>query len=322
MYARLRRRCCLVACANHQRHNDAAARKISAVEDALTGPEVVDRPAAFSHTAAHMRFSAIDRFWLSVACGSVVLTSLSDGMRQPVSAAGADLPDKVLWAWQRSENLSAIDPHEFGVAYLACHVMLSGTEVHYHWRDQPLKVPPRARLVPVVRLDTDYKKPPAFSDDQIAKIVHVVEKISRLPQTSRVQIDFDALETERPSYRRLLERIRTCLPERMPLSITALASWCLFDNWIKDLPVDETVPMMFSLGRERKKILLYFHDHRDFLVAGCCKSLGLSLEDTSVNKLMIPLARQRKIPVRVYVFTRTAWNEKKIQAVRSMLSQP
>ncbi|HNB24804.1 MAG TPA: hypothetical protein PKZ32_20450, partial [Candidatus Melainabacteria bacterium] len=107
----------------------------------------------------------------------------------------------------------------------------------------------------------------------------------------------------------------------MAISITALASWCLFDNWIKDLPIDESVPMMFSLGRDREKVLLYIRKHHDFLDARANRSLGLSLEDTRVNELMIPIAQKRKIPVRVYVFTRTAWTEKKIQAVRSLLEK-
>jgi hypothetical protein len=35
---------------------------------------------------------------------------------------------------------------------------------------------------------------------------------------------------------------------------------------------------------------------------------------------MIPAARKRKMPVRVYVFTRSAWTEKKVQALTEMLN--
>ena len=36
--------------------------------------------------------------------------------------------------------------------------------------------------------------------------------------------------------------------------MTALASWCLSDRWISDLPVDEAVPMLFQMGPETPDI--------------------------------------------------------------------
>lgn len=229
------------------------------------------------------------------------------------------LPNTVLWAWQRSEDLSFINPDEFGVAYLACHVILTGDNVRMEWREQPLKIPPQTKMIPVVRLDCGRKNPPQLTPSQAEAIAGIMTKVASFRQTAAVQIDFDALQSEREFYKNLLGLVRSKLPENIPLSITALTSWCLYDNWIKELPVDETVPMMFSLGQERNKILLYFRSHKDFLVDGCCKSLGLSLEDKEVNDLMIPQARQRKIPVRIYVFTRNAWTAEKTRAVQTML---
>jgi hypothetical protein len=239
----------------------------------------------------------------------------------PARADQLPLPRRVLWAWQRSEDLSYINSREYGVAYLGCHAVLAEDSVYEHWRDQPLRVPPDAVLSPVLRIDSSRNRPPNLSDQQLQKLLKIIGRLSALPRTAQVQIDFDAVETERPFYRRLLEELRKECPS-VPVSITALTSWCLFDNWIKDLPVAETVPMLFSLGTERRKILLYFRTSGDFLVTGCCKSLGLSLEDDEVNKLMIPSAKKRTIPVRFYVFTRSAWSRKKYQTVQSMLSDP
>lgn len=230
------------------------------------------------------------------------------------------LPQRFLWAWQRAEDLSKIDPAVYGVAYLACHVQLVDDSAVATWRDQPLKVPRNTHLIPVLRIDSDSRRPPKLSDSQIDAISKVLTKMAVRPQTCGIQIDFDAVQSEREFYKKLLHKVRACLPDKLPLSITALASWCLYDNWINDLPVEETVPMMFSLGAERAKILLYFKSANDFLVTGCCHSLGVSLEDNEVNKLMIPLARKRKIPVRVYVFTKSAWNEQKLRAVDSLLN--
>ena len=231
------------------------------------------------------------------------------------------LPHKVLWAWKRSEDLSRINPREFGVAYLACHVFIQGENIKWQSRNQPLKVPPSTIVEPTIRIDVDRSEKPAFSERQIERIVHLIELSTRVPNVAQVQIDYDALETERPFYNSLLKRLRKALPKTTPISITALASWCLFDNWIKDLPIDEAVPMMFSLGRERDKVLRYFRQGRGFIDPRARQSLGLSLEDTPVNELMIPIVRKRKIPVRVYVFTRTPWTELKIQTARTMLNQ-
>ncbi len=33
--------------------------------------------------------------------------------------------------------------------------------------------------------------------------------------------------------------------------MTALASWCAGDDWLRDLPVDEAVPMLFRMGVEK-----------------------------------------------------------------------
>lgn len=230
-------------------------------------------------------------------------------------------PNKILWAWKRAEDLSDIDPHQFGVAYLACHVFIDGDKIKWETRNQPLKIPPHTRVVPTVRIDVIRRQKPQLSSQQIDKIAWHVQKAASVPNAAALQIDFDALQSERPFYRALLEHLRKTLPSTMPISITALASWCLFDNWISDLPIDEAVPMMFSLGREREKVLRYFQKHHDFLDERANRSLGLSLEDTGVNELMIPIAQRRKIPVRVYVFTKTAWTPTKIQAVKSLLGE-
>jgi hypothetical protein len=39
----------------------------------------------------------------------------------------------------------------------------------------------------------------------------------------------------------------------MPLSITALVSWCSYDNeWVRTLPIDEAVPMFFRMEPDRR----------------------------------------------------------------------
>jgi hypothetical protein len=251
----------------------------------------------------------------------ISLMVLAIALPGPAAAANRDnsLPSLVLWAWQRPENLSFISPTEVGVAYLASHLLLLGDRVVTQRRQQPLKVPPGSRLLAVVRIDSDSQHKPALSVSQIEQAAQTIARFSLFPQSVGVQIDFDAAESERAFYASLIRRVRNLLPPDKMLSMTALASWCMFDNWIKDLPVDEAVPMMFSLGRDRSKVLLHFKSGRDFSLPLCYRSLGISLEDKDVNALMIPLTQRRTMPVRVYAYTRSAWSPAKLDQLKHLL---
>jgi hypothetical protein len=66
------------------------------------------------------------------------------------------LPQVMLWAWERREDLSFIHPREAGVAYLALTLRLSGDRVVIRPRRQPLIVPPDAVVIPVARIETDW----------------------------------------------------------------------------------------------------------------------------------------------------------------------
>src|SRR5262249_59556332 len=76
----------------------------------------------------------------------------------------------------------------------------------------------------------------------------VLGKSATMPHVSGVQVDFDAVESERPFYRDLLTRLRPKLPPTTSLSIPALASWCAADAWLDGLPIDEAVPLLFRIS--------------------------------------------------------------------------
>jgi len=58
----------------------------------------------------------------------------------------------------------------------------------------------------------------------------------------------------------------------MPLSITALASWCAGDPWITGLPIDEAVPMLFRLGPDTRNIDAFL-SHRNITEPLCAGSV-------------------------------------------------
>lgn len=189
----------------------------------------------------------------------------------------SQLPPVILWAWERRENLSFIDPNQTAVAYLATTLDLAGDSVIVRPRFQPLTVPPRTMLIAVVRIEIAHSRPATLSASQRARVAAIIARLAdRSP--AAIQIDFDATRSERGFYRDLLGDIRSRLPAAMPLSITALTSWCLDDDWISALPIDEAVPMVYRLGPNRREITDYLREGGEFASPNSRDSIGLSLD--------------------------------------------
>ena len=188
------------------------------------------------------------------------------------------LPRIILWAWERPENLNFIDPSKVAVAYLACTLDLNGAGVLVRPRFQPLTVPRHTVLIAVVRIESDRRLPPALSALQRTKVASIIASLASA-SPSAIQIDFDARRSEREFYRDLLTDLRGRLPSPIPLSITALASWCLNDDWISALPIDEIVPMLYRLGRDARAIKAYLRKGGEFGPAMSRNSVGISLDD-------------------------------------------
>jgi hypothetical protein len=208
------------------------------------------------------------------------------------------LPQIMLWAWERPENLDFIDPHEIGVAFLAGTLYLRGERVVVRPRLQPLRVPAGTALMAVVRIETDRVELPQLSVDRQKQVVAAVTNLVRTPKVTALQIDFDAKTSERPFYRGLLSELRRQFPAPFGLSMTALASWCIHDNWLADLPVDEAVPMLFRMGADHLQVLLHLRAGRDFSSALCRHSLGIATDEPLPHP---PAGR------RVYLFHPRPW---------------
>jgi hypothetical protein len=208
------------------------------------------------------------------------------------------LPSTILWAWERPENLSFIDKNKVGVAFLAKTLTLSGDEVVTKPRLQPLKLPEGVKLVSVVRIEADRRKAPVLSEAQLQKAAAEVSSLATLRNVSVVQIDFDAVQSERTFYRQLLLRVRQQLSAQVPLSITALASWCSGDNWLKGLPVDEAVPMFFRMGVERRQFESRLAQGTDFVGEPCRNAAGVSTDE---------LVKTPNVQ-RLYIFDPNPWS--------------
>ena len=255
-----------------------------------------------------MRAPANNKFWLvsvlsllavvaiAVRSRHTIANSLGLSMPSPANTLST-LPPVMLWAWERPENLDFIDTSVIGVAFLAKTIYLRGDRVLARPRLQSLNLREGTKLVAVLRIESDHKDLPALSATQIDRTAIEVTALAKLPNVTAVQIDFDAKLSERDFYRQLLTRVRRDLPPAMPLSITALASWCAGDRWLSDLPVNEVVPMFFRLGVERRQFESRLKSGEQVMASPCRVVAGVSIDEVVATS-----AAQR-----LYIFSPTAW---------------
>ena len=239
------------------------------------------------------------------AVGTFILSWALPRTVDPVSGA----PSVFLWAWERPEDLRFLDASEAGVAFLAGTIVLSGDEVVVRPRLQPLRTAPGASLIPVVRIETDRAD---LSSDQLRRTADAIERLTSSDSADAVQIDFDATTSERSFYRDLLIELDKRRQSQVPLVITALASWCLGDPWIRELPIADAVPMLFEMGPDKEIVRRHLGEGRDFSLAVYRQSLGISTEE--------PLG-ERPAGRRTYIFSSKPWERHKArEAVREAKS--
>ena len=127
-------------------------------------------------------------------------------------------------------------------------------------KQAPRDVADGAYLIAVTRVETSkVTEQRASLDTELAgKVADLIAATRDLPNVRGVQLDFDAVVSERDFYRQLMTALRTTLDEgaarnvRVPLTMTALASWCVGDAWFNDFPVDEAVRGFQMTGGKRK----------------------------------------------------------------------
>jgi len=217
----------------------------------------------------------------------------------------SDHPRVFLWAGERPEDLQFLDPREFGFAVLGKTILLRGDAVSVRPRLQPIRIPRNSRVIAVARVEVERSEPLRLGPEQRASLVREIGVLSTVPGVSAIQVDFDAAEPERALYREVLQELRRRLPASTRLSIAAPASWCIYDDWISRLPVDEAVPLLFRMGPGRQRIVRYLESGGDFRSTLCRHSLGISTEE--------PLARW-PAGRRTYLFHPQSWTAESVKA--------
>jgi len=266
------------------------------------------RPSRRSPTSSRMRSSFL---YLCVLLFFVL----------PLRAATPQAPSSsrpvtlVLWAWERNEDLRFLAGEQHvEVAAVLSTVRLVGERAYVYGRRQHLAVPAGIRVTPVVHVDALPQDNPVFNDAQRQAIVHAVRAVSRNSgeaEEERVQLDFEIRASGRDFYRRLIEEIRTD-SGKLHLSVTALASWCMQDRWMQALAVDETIPMLFRMGRDGSVI------RRRLATAGhlpdpVCNSIGIALDEPISSTLRYP---------RIYVFNPRSWQRTDYSRIKAQFDTP
>jgi hypothetical protein len=250
----------------------------------------------------------------------------------PTNERAALLPNVTFWAWERPEDLRFLPRDQAAVAFLAKTILLetpatssaadSSPSFIVRPRLQPLRITPGMQLIAVVRIEAPSSHPfPIFSDAQRALLASEIADLQSIPGVSAMQIDFDAPASAHAFYASLLQDVRRKLPPSMPFSITALASWCIGDPWLTQLPpgtIDEAVPMLFRMSTDAANVAKFLHSNSDFPVAACRGSLGLSTDEALSHDLLTAKSPSTTFDARakrIYIFAPRAWTPSAAQNI-------
>lgn len=204
-------------------------------------------------------------------------------------------PQLILWAWERPEDLRFAKGTE--IALQTGFIELSGAGLRTRGRRFPLKATQPPETV-VVHVQIDHAKPLVWAPSLRERVATAVHHYATEVPAARVQLDFEVRESERQVLLDVLRDLRRALPAKTRLSMTALASWCMTENWLEDAPVDEIVPMLFRMQTGGDSIIKTLAMGGDFRHPRCRDALAIS---TDSPILRAPPGR------RVYLFNPRSW---------------
>ncbi len=251
------------------------------------------------------------------------LLSIAAGLSFTPKNDGSPQMKVTLWAWERNEDLSFIDPKTTEVAYFAGKVYIRGQCVSFRPRTQSLVLPPNTKVTPVFRIETigkgDAPPPSDYSAVNAAEAIAEQVKKTAKDQTwsNEVQIDFDAVDNERAYYKSLLKQLRSKLPPKTKLSITALASWLLDDRWLSAGDADKAVAMLFSMGRSKDEVISLLKSRTLDSGAGLKIAIGISANEKGTNRQLIESGVLKK-GQSIYIFNSRPWKERQFRSFISI----
>ena len=181
------------------------------------------------------------------------------------------------------------------VALWTATIKLDEDEFTVEYRTNKITYPTVAEVIGVVRLEATGVP----GDATVPRLADAIIDANNLFQPVEHQVDFDARLSQRAFYRLLLEELRE-RTDGARLSITALASWCVHDDWTEGLPVDAVVPMIYRMGRDGDVIRHTLYAERKFPNPICAGNIGYSSDEP-----LVPVEDLR----RAFLFHPEPWSE-------------
>lgn len=251
------------------------------------------------------KFSIVFLVLLLTSLGFYFFKSKSKNLNIPV----------IFWVWERPENLYFVKDKNISFAYLAGTVTKTDKNLEYYSRRQPLRIPDESKTISVIRIE-DKSKDHVFEDKYLSEISdYIVKSCREKTSNTACQIDFDATESQIDFYKKLVVSVREKLPKEIKLSLTALVSWCTNgESWLKDLPVDEVVPMFFRLGKDENVYWQKIEKGELKLNQICQKSIGIATDEPLPNKTYL----QNKP---IYIFNSDYWSTANWDIMKSTLQK-
>lgn len=207
-----------------------------------------------------------------------------------------------VWAWERPEDLGFLSNiGDNNIVYYAGGIVIKNGRLDIQPRINNLLTTQTARLIPVIRID-NFDTSSALTDILLQKVEDFILTVCKHQGAVGCQIDFDARTSERVIYAKLLDSIKRRLPENVPLSITALVSWCDEFSWLNDTTIDFAVPMFYRLGSDRERIQNDRVGSTFMKSPKCQNAVGLSTDEAIPAKKYI---RGKDI----YLFNNQPWTK-------------
>jgi hypothetical protein len=161
----------------------------------------------------------------------------------PSNAAYAEAGD-IPWVWFSSDA-----PLQAGeLAVLTESLAFPGDTIEVRRRMRALPVDASVKLTPTVHVHLDLAHPQRLGPRHVEAVMSAMREASRVTTSNWVQLDFEALDTQRSFYVDLIRAVRAGLPPSIKLSVTVRAGWCNDAALLDRLAADEIVPMFFRMG--------------------------------------------------------------------------
>ncbi|MDY6984167.1 MAG: hypothetical protein SV422_13870 [Pseudomonadota bacterium] len=224
------------------------------------------------------------------------------------SGGGRREPEFYVWAWQRNEDLSFIDPATTKVALWLGTIDVADARLTLTPRRNSVVYPAGTEVLGVIRIEIDE----AYSETLAVEVARSIRGLATPLRLDEIQLDFDARVSQRALYRSLVLAVREALPG-VRLSITALASWCLGDPWLDMLPIDAAVPMLYRMGSDGPRIRQYLSRQRQFPAMICRDDIGYSSDE--------PVVRVRGVK-RIFWYHPTEWDAAALTQAHDAMRAP